>query len=58
MCSTKESNELFSGQDVSKARMLESEESRKTRLEVSGRGEMKKKKKHLQGKLKRSERRV
>ncbi len=39
MCSTKGSNELFSGQDIGKARMLESEESRKTLLEVSGRGE-------------------
>ncbi len=38
-CSTKESNELFSGQDIGKARMLESEESHKTLLEVSGRGE-------------------
>jgi hypothetical protein len=28
MCSTKESNELFSDQEISKARMLESEESR------------------------------
>ncbi len=39
-CSIKESNELFSGQkEIGKARMLESEESRKTLLEVSGRGE-------------------
>jgi len=28
MCSTKESNELFSGQEIGKARMLESEQSR------------------------------
>jgi hypothetical protein len=40
MCSTKESNELFSGQEFGKARMLESLESHgKTLLEVSGRGE-------------------
>jgi hypothetical protein len=26
MCSTKESNELFSGQEIGKARMLQSEE--------------------------------
>jgi hypothetical protein len=40
MCSPKESNELFSGQDIGKARILESEESHgKTLLEVSGRWE-------------------
>ncbi len=41
MCSTKESNQLLSGQEeIGKARLPESEESRqKTLLEVSGRGE-------------------
>ncbi len=40
-CSTKEStcNELFSGQEIGKARMLSLKSHGKTLLEVSGRGE-------------------
>ncbi len=39
MCSRKESTELFGGQEIGKARMLQSEESRQNLLEVSGGGE-------------------
>jgi hypothetical protein len=39
MCSRKESTALFSGQEIGKARMLQSEESRQNLLEVSGGGE-------------------
>ncbi len=40
MCSTKESKQLFSGhEEIGKACMRESEESRQTLLEVSGGGE-------------------
>jgi len=39
MCSRKESTELFSGQEIGNARMLQSEESRQNLLEVSGGGE-------------------
>jgi hypothetical protein len=40
MCSRKESNELFSGQEIGKPRMLQSEKSGgKTVLELSGGGE-------------------
>jgi len=40
MCSRKESNELFSGQQIGKLRMLQSQKSGgKTLLEVSGGGE-------------------
>ncbi len=36
MCSRKESTELFSGQEIGKARMLQSEESPENLLEISG----------------------
>ncbi len=39
MCSRKESTELFGGQEIGKARMLQSEESRQNLLEVCGGGE-------------------
>jgi hypothetical protein len=40
MCSTNESKELFSSQEIGKARLLQSEESHgKILLEVSGGGE-------------------
>jgi len=39
MCSRKESSELFSGQEIGKARMLQCQESRQNLLEVSWGGE-------------------
>jgi len=49
MCATKESNELFSGQEkIGKPRMLQSEESQaKPFSKFLGKEKMKKKKKHL-----------
>jgi len=49
MCATKESNELFSGQEkIGKPRMLQSEESRaKPFSKFLGKAKMKKKKKYL-----------
>ncbi len=57
-CSTKESNELFSGQEIGKAHLLDSEESRQNPSRSFWARRKWRKQKHLQEKWKRSDRRV